>query len=414
MKRSTRTFVSTLTAPGQGGISVIALWGTDAHNILSRIFYPAAKTRFSRRENNQFFYGHIMESGEVIDEVILFPLPETISPLPQPAFEINCHGGVAVTDAIIDALCRLGARRIDFSEALRKLANSGQISAIEFEARRELARAISPLAVRMLLSQLRGTLGSEVERIQALLPRNVEKARVRISRLLSTARSGIFLCEPPSVFISGSPNVGKSTLFNKLCGLERVIVHETPGTTRDVITEAILIDGFALRVSDSAGIGASATELEKLAERFARRALNAADCILFVLDRSRALNSFERRHLLSLDTERTLLIMNKIDLPDVLRESELPRGMTVVEISALREKGIEEAKRAILDKIIGGKLPALERAMIFTERQSRLFRAALLALENGEVESANRSLSEIAGVADSRITCETIVPRKRR
>jgi tRNA modification GTPase len=355
-----------------------------------------------------------MEGGEVIDEVILFPLSKSVSPFAENAFEINCHGGAAVSEAIVDALCRSGARRIDFSEALRRLAQEGQISAIEFEAREGLARAISPLAVRMLLSQLRGALGTEVERIQALLPRNVEKARARISRLLTTARLGIFLSEPPAVFISGCPNVGKSTLFNKLCGTNRVIVHETPGTTRDVITETILIDGFAVRVSDSAGIGASATGLEKLAERFARRALNAADFILFVLDRSRALNSFERRYLLSLDTERTVLIMNKIDLPGALKESELPRGMTVVEISALREKGIEEAKRAILHKIVGGRLPALEGAVIFTERQNRFFGAALRALENRKVESANRSLSEIVGAAGSRITCERIVPRKRR
>jgi tRNA modification GTPase len=394
MKRSGGTFVCPLTAPGQGGISVIFLCGPDAEHILSRIFYPVAQTRFSRRKNNQFFYGHITEGGEVIDEVILFPLSKSVSPFGESAFEINCHGGVAVTDAIIDTLCRSGARRIDFSEALRKLANSGQISAVEFEARMELTRATSPLAVRMLLSQLRGALEKEVERICSLLIESADGARRGISRLLRGAQLGIFLCEPPSVSISGSPNVGKSTLFNKLCGCERVIVHETPGTTRDVITETILVDGMAVRLSDSAGIGAVSSELEKLAERFARKALKTADFILFVLDSSRRLNSFEKHFLPALDREKSILIMNKTDLPKALKKSELPDSMRIVQTSALKETGIEEVKAAMMSKIAGKKLPAFDRAMIFTRRQKRILEAVLQNLENGKIDSAGRVLAE--------------------
>jgi tRNA modification GTPase len=414
MKRSGRTFVCALTAPGQGGISVILLCGPDAHNILPQVFYPAAKMRFSRRKNSQFFYGHITEGGEVVDEVILFPLSKYFSPFGEDAFEINCHGGVAVTDAIIDALCRSGARRIDFSEVLRRLADSGQISAIGFEVRVELARATSPLAVRMLLSQLRGALEREIERIQTLLPGKVDDAMRRISRLLRYAPLGIFLCEPPLVFISGSPNVGKSTLFNKLCSSERVIVHEIPGTTRDVITETILIDGLAVRLSDSAGIGAVSSELEKLAERFARKALKTADFILFVLDSSRKLNSFEKRFLPALDREKSILIINKTDLPKALRESELPESMRTVQTSALKEIGIEGVKAAMLSRIVGRKFPTFDRAMIFTRRQKRLFEAALQDLENGNIGGANRSLLEIVRGSVLHLTSVTPICRKGR
>ncbi|MFH1423069.1 MAG: GTPase [Planctomycetota bacterium] len=395
MKSRSKATVSLLTAQGQGGISVITLWGNNAEKILLKIFQPIAPTRFNKKQNNQFFYGHITDNTKIIDEVIVFPVPNKISSFPEPAFEINCHGGAAVTNSIIKMICSCGAKYIDFSKVLRNLAKTGRISAIEFEVREELTSAVSPLAIKMLLTQLSGALEKEVNKIGRLIYRNRQTAARRISKLLHSAQTGNFLCKPPEVCISGYPNVGKSTLFNKLCGTERVVVHENPGTTRDIITETVIFNDFAVRISDSAGIGASSTEIEKIADRFARRAVKKADYTLFVLDSSRLLNSFEKRLLDSLDTTKTLLIISKTDLPRIINKKEILPKLKKIEVSAYKGNGIERLKRTVIEYFVAKKSFSLNKAMIFTKRQENHLLMSLANLKTEKIKKVYEELHKI-------------------
>jgi len=238
-------------------------------------------------------YGHIVDGGRLLDEVIV-RRKDTDPVYGAETVEIGCHAGGAAARAVTDSFLKRGTARVTFEGALETALAQGRISRIELDARLALADCLCGKALSVLLAELgEHPLEREIKEICLLVENgttgNIRKAVLRIRHLLNC--TGIIpYVEPQRVFIIGFPNAGKSSLFNSMTGMERVIVHDTPGTTRDVIEELAFFDGVPVRLFDSAGVGEPGTELENKAQEFAFRAVKEAALVLFVFDSSRTAN----------------------------------------------------------------------------------------------------------------------------
>ncbi|MFO7957495.1 MAG: GTP-binding protein [Candidatus Brocadiia bacterium] len=380
-----------LTPLGEGGIGIIALCGGGATDVLDEVF---AGTRRSVRDIRigMVAHGTVRRGGEVLDEVIVARVASPQAGCESPCYEVNCHGGVAAVQAVMDRLVEAGARRGEWSP--------GGEAPLSREGIRQTAMAALPhaptrLSVLMLLHQSQGALADEIARLSDLLDAgNVEMGRRCIERLLATASLGHALLEPPRVALLGPPNAGKSTLFNALFEEERVIVDEEPGTTRDVVAEVVSVRGVPFRILDAAGIGAPADELERRAVERARGLGRDCDVALAVFDVRDGADYALLPPLRS--GARLITVLNKIDL---VREPGLAGEAAdgpVVRISAKEHTNIDQLEEALLQPYKGLFRRCREGgAVIFDERQREALRRVGEVLEAEGAEGAVRTLTDL-------------------
>ena len=366
---------SLISPAGEGGIGVIRITGPDAAALVQAIFRgkrPAALAHGAGR----LHYGHLLKEGEVLDEVLVAVIASSAE---SQTVEINCHGGIVAVERILAELEARGAERVPAESPA-----DGSLDAIQREAACLIPRAQSKLAVKMLLAQHAGELSNEIRKIADMPPADAAAA---LRRLKNTARLGIALCSPTRVVIAGSPNTGKSTLFNALIGQARAIVTDIPGTTRDYLTETVVIGGVPFELVDTAGMRDTDHIIEVEGISHARQQVSAADIVLLVIDASRPLTPDEQQVLADVDACRradaaaVLYILNKTDLldgrkPPFSLEPSVP-------ISAITGAGLPRLEEKIVQAAVGTASynggPA-----VFTARQLAAVEAALAAIERGE------------------------------
>jgi tRNA modification GTPase len=311
--------------------------------------------------------------------------------------EIGCHAGGAAAQAVMDAFLELGADRSSSEDVLESACEQGRISRIELDARNALENCFCGKALSALLAELHEhPLERETEEICRLIetntPKEIAKAAQRIRNLLNCTWA-IPYVEPQPVFIAGFPNVGKSSLFNALTGVERVIVHDVAGTTRDVVDEMAVLGELPVRLHDSAGVGESATGIEKKAQGFAFRGLKEAALVLFVFDGSRPVKEGELKLYGQLDCAKLIPIINKTDLPET---RDIPGLDNALKVSALTGRGIPELGSAIAASLAPQKAPA-GRLAVFTGKQEKLLENALKVLENEDFSKGLEILRHLLG-----------------
>jgi tRNA modification GTPase len=339
-----------ISPPGKGALAVLHVSGAGAKDLVARLLgrppasapVPAALTH----------------DGERVDEVMArlaegFTGEETV--------EITCHGGRAVVDRILRALEAGGARIGDAAALLERGVETGHLDRIRAEAWGLLPRAVTELAALVLHDQAQGALSAAVEKVAT--PRDAE-------RLLATAPLGLALASPRRVVLAGSPNAGKSTLFNALVGKDRALVSSAPGTTRDPVRETIAIDQVPVELVDTAGVGETSDLLEQLSIERTQRSLGDADLILFVFDAEAGARGQELRFLETLAKRRVILLVNKIDAG---RKKPLLEALPV---SAKTGQGLDDLRRKILHALAVTPRHAEGAAVVFTPRQERLLARA--------------------------------------
>jgi tRNA modification GTPase len=369
------TIVAIATPPGRGGIGVVRISGATASRIAASMAGRAAL------EPRRATLTELRVDGEPIDRAVVTFFPAPHSYTGDDVVEVSAHGSPVVLRAIVEASMRAGARLAEPGEFTFRAYLNGRIDLVQAEAVQDLVDAVTPLQARTAFDQLEGTLTSRIREIDAALfdlsarleasldfpeegyhfvepgaaAAEIDAIASQIDALLTDARRGRMVREGAQVAIIGRPNSGKSSLFNRLAGVGRAIVTDIPGTTRDLVTEVIDIDGAAITVVDTAGVHGSpadAVELEGIAR--ARAAEAVADLVLVVLDRSRPMTDDDRTLLTDCTSRLHLVVANKCDLPDAWQAGEPGDG--VLHVSAKDGQGIADLRREI-----GVRLSATDR-----------------------------------------------------
>lgn len=393
------TIAAISTPPGEGAVALIRISGPEALPIASRILkamepvcnWPARRSTFAE----------IIGEGVVMDQVLATVFRSPHSYTSEDMVEIACHGGIFLAAQILELVLHHGARAAEPGEFTRRAFIHGKLDLTRAEAVMDLIRARTPLALRSAAEQLEGRLGREVNALRAeilatlahleawidfpeedidpatgtALLAQMQETLQRVEKLLATAGEGRLLREGVRVAIVGRPNAGKSSLLNRLLGMDRAIVSPIPGTTRDTIEETACLKGILFRLTDTAGLRSTEDPVEKQGVERSRKAMDHADLILHVVD---AAEDFEAPAL----NESELLVANKCDL--LAPDATLPPH--AIRVSSLTGQGLDTLVDRLVEEAGGRHL---------TSGQSL---AAVNARHQALLESAAKSLRAAAGL----------------
>lgn len=343
------TITAISTPLGEGAIGIVRLSGTDALAIAQSVFKGKNLEQVASHTIN---YGHIInpKTGTIIDEVMVSVMlaPKTFTR--ENVVEINTHGGIAVTNEILQLLIRQGARMAEPGEFTKRAFLNGRVDLTQAEAVMDIIRAKTDKAMTIAVKQLDGSLSQLIndtrqeilntlaqvevnidypeyddveEMTTALLREKTQEFQSLLESLLRTAKRGKILREGLSTAIIGRPNVGKSSLLNNLLREDKAIVTDIAGTTRDVIEEYVNIKGVPLKLVDTAGIRETDDLVEQIGVERSKKALQEADLVLLVLNASEKLTDQDRALLnLSQDSNR-IILLNKTDLEQKIELEQL-------------------------------------------------------------------------------------------
>jgi len=376
------TIAAVASAPGVGAIAVVRVSGKDTAKVMGRVFEPALT------ESHRLYYGRVKDGDEVADEAMAVMMRAPRSYTREDMAEIYCHGGTLTVAAVMNVLCRNGARPAEPGEFTKRAFLNGRIDLSQAEAVMELIGAKTDLARRAVLRRLSGGLSRRIkdarERILAWLahievsidyPEHEEEAMnlemVRegagelvgeIESLLATAKQGSRIKNGVPTVIAGRPNVGKSSLMNAILQEDRAIVTEMAGTTRDTLTEAVTLRNVPIQLTDTAGIREGMDAAEKIGvERSVERA-QSAELVLHVVDRSVPLVDEDLRVAEMTGGLQKIIVFNKCDLPvsaggDAM-EALVCGDFPCVEVSAKTGEGLDELARMIEGMFLDGAVSA--------------------------------------------------------
>lgn len=401
--------VALATPPGRSALALIRLSGRGAFEVAARVLRPFRPD--PPRAVSRVRLVH-PATGDLVDDALAacFRAPRTYTG--DDLVEISTHGGLLVPAAAVAALVAAGARPAAPGEFTRRAVLNGKLDLLQAEATADLIDAGAPAQARRALQQLDrglsarlGALRGELLELEALLaydidfpeedagavaPERVERAwravRERLARLLETAPAGERLREGALVAIAGPPNAGKSSLFNALLGTERAIVTELPGTTRDAIEAAAVIEGFPFRLVDTAGLRESGDRVERIGIEVARRYVDAADLILFCREAGDGTRDAEAERFLAACRAPVMRVATKRDLVD---------GPTVpasVGVSVVTGEGLAELRRRLAAEAFGRLLAVGDVEPVVTRARHRS------ALERALAEIEAFSAARAAGV----------------
>lgn len=389
---------SVITPPGEGGIGIIALRGRGTPELLDR-FFTGVTHCASDLPAGRIAYGHIVQDGRILDEVIIARFDAE-----WPQYEINCHGGVMAVQAVLNCLHKAGASVVEW-QSLDKIRCSPKEGALSEQNIRDAAlsalpRAETRLAARMLLHQADGVLFNAIKKIRDEISEGVSQ---KLDELLSTAGTGQALLSPPTVMLAGPPNAGKSSLLNALLKRERVIVHDRPGTTRDIVRDTVAINGLPFEVIDSAGIRWGNHHIEcKTVER-GLNLMKECDVLILIFDARESADDLLNCIPDLPEKPRQILVGNKIDLCTGDRISKnLPdklRSMPSLCLSARTGQGVERLEAELL-RPYEPHLSTCRKGtpMVFSSQIEDVLRRVKASLERGGPAAALGELHE-AGVA---------------
>jgi len=375
------TIAAIATPLGTGGISIIKISGPDAVASVAPIFQPRNPQRtLSLCPSQTMVYGHIHDdrNGELIDEVLLTILRSPRSFTGEDIVEVNCHGGLQVTRAILDLLLLRGLRLAEPGEFTRRAFLNGRIDLTQVEGTIDLIHARTQRAARLGSQIMARGIGTEIRRLldivieaRALVEASIdfgeeiegespldairtnllEQVVPAAKDLVENYRSGRLLREGLRVVLAGKPNVGKSSLMNQLLNQDRAIVTDVPGTTRDTIEEGIEIEGIPVIICDTAGLSDSDDPIERLGQQRALDAIEHADMILFMIDGSLPLEPSDHDLVQIIGNRTHIVLRNKIDLvphPDQRTPLDHTPMGGWLDISALKGVGIDALKKTLL------------------------------------------------------------------
>ncbi|MDD3157421.1 tRNA uridine-5-carboxymethylaminomethyl(34) synthesis GTPase MnmE [Anaeromusa sp.] len=413
------TISAIVTAPGEAGVGIVRVSGPLAQNVGEALFCSASGRKLAELPSHYASYGKVVNpvDGAMVDEVLLLVMRAPHSYTREDVVEIQCHGSHVSLRRILALTLSCGARLAEPGEFTKRAFLNGRLDLTQAEAVMDVIRAKTEASLRLAVRHLEGGLAAAIraerERLLALIAHiealldypeeEIEEVSARqaadgaalsavaLQRLLDTADQGKVLREGLATVILGKPNVGKSSLLNALVRTQRAIVTDVPGTTRDVIEEYVNLRGVPLRIIDTAGIRETEDIVEKLGVERSRQMLEEADLVLVLLDTSRPLSTEDKEVLTLLGAQKSLVLLNKSDLPPLWGEEEirtLAPGQQVLRISLAAASGLEELEEAIVQQVYCGAASQGEGLLAVNVRQEALLQQAVRHLQEVGVAAA--------------------------
>ena len=357
------TIAAISTAQGVGAISIIRVSGVDAIKIVSKIF---SNKNFLDAPSHTIHYGYIMDNNEKVDEVLvsIMRAPRTFTK--EDVVEINAHGGIMTTDKILELLLVNGCRLAEPGEFTKRAFLNGRIDLTEAEGVMDLINSKTDISRKIALNQVGGKVSSMISKLRDELAgiianievnidypeyedieemtiekinSNLSELESKIDKILKESKNGEILTNGIKTAIVGKPNVGKSSLLNRLIGEEKAIVTDIQGTTRDSVEATLRIDNLILNLIDTAGIRKTDDVVESIGVDKSLKLIDEADLILFVVNYNEKLSHDDLVILDKLKDKNYITIVNKTDLDKKIDDDKLSN---MVYVSALNDDNIDE------------------------------------------------------------------------
>lgn len=389
------TIAAISTAPGEAGIGIIRLSGSDAIDIASKIFKGKKVNNLKFAEERKMTYGYIIDpsNNSKIDEVLIVYMKGPHTYTREDIVEINCHGGIIPSRKILELVLKNGARLAEPGEFTKRAFLNGRLDLAQAEAVMDLIRAKTDKSYDISLNQLDGRLSSEVNQIRDILlnmlahieaaidfPEDevdelqyedfINKAKNvlnRIEKLISTADTGKILREGLKTVILGKPNVGKSSLMNAILRENRAIVTDIPGTTRDIIEEYVNINGIPLKIIDTAGIRETSDLVEKIGVEKAKDSVDKAELVIAVFDASKEISKDDLNIIKIIKNKNAIILFNKTDLPNKFNINDLEKLLPdkkIIKSSIINGVGLDTLEKAIEEMFLIGKVKINEDVIV--------------------------------------------------
>ena len=380
--------------------------GKNCFDVLNKIFSPKKVESIENIKGYTIKYGHIVENGEVVDEVLVSYFKEPKSYTAENMCEINSHGGNIVMKKILELCLRNGAQLAEPGEFTKRAFLNGRIDLLQAESVIDIINSKSEREAKTGIKQLEGVLSKKIQSIRDKIMEVMVQVEVdidypeydveevtnnQISDMLNSVEKdltvleksfdeGKLLKEGVKTAIIGKPNAGKSSLLNAILDEDRAIVTEIEGTTRDTIEEFVTISSVPLKLIDTAGIREAKDEVEKIGIRKSKDIAKEADLIIAIFDATKNFSNEDIEILNIARNKKTIIVLNKCDLKTVIDENNVEledfKG-DIIKISALYQNGLEDLYKKIGEKFDFNEISVDNDIIITNVRQKNLIHEAL-------------------------------------
>ena len=401
------------TALGVGAISIVRATGPDVIKIINSIFKGKDLTKVASHTLN---YGHIVENGEVVDEVLVSIMKSPHTFTGEDIGEINCHGGVATTKRILELLLTHGFRLAEPGEFTKRAFLNGRIDLVEAESVNDLIAAETESSRKYAMNRLEGNISRIIKDVRqelvelrahfevnfdypeemdnpeithAIVLEKLESLREKLEKLLETSQNGQLIKNGLDVAIIGRPNVGKSSILNHLLDENKAIVTDIAGTTRDIVEGSITLEGIKINLIDTAGIRDTSDIVEHIGVEKSLEILKRADLVIFVFSNDEELTPLERNLLKSNFDVKKIIFINKDDLTKKIKLDDIDGQ--VVYGNTVTPTGLDDLKDAIIAMFNLDEIASKDYNYLANARQIALVKNANTAILNA-IESTKNSI----------------------
>lgn len=397
----TDTVAAISTGLSNSGVGIIRISGDDAIKAVDTIFRSSKKDKKLRDvKSHTINFGYIYEGETLIDEVLVSVMRAPNTYTREDVVEINCHGGIIVVKKVLDLVLSKGIRPAEPGEFTKRAFLNGRIDLSQAEAVMDVINSKSDYALKSSVAQLNGRVSKKIKDIRDIVlnkiafieaslddPEHIsldnfseevlkemEDILEKLCKLITSFDNGLVIKEGIKTVILGKPNAGKSSFLNAVTGVEKAIVTDIEGTTRDALEENIKIHGISLNIIDTAGIRKTDDIVEKMGVNKAKELAKVADLIIYLVDSSRELDENDREIIDIIGEKKSIILFNKSDLESKISAEEMSKieeesNTKILKISAKEHYGIEEFENLIKEMFFQGNVDFNDEVYISNSRQ---------------------------------------------
>ena len=398
------TIAAISTTLGVGAISIIRVSGNDAIKIVNKIFKGK---NLEKVETHTINYGHIVDKDEIIDEVLVSVMKSPKTFTTEDVVEINCHGGISTTNKVLELLLNNGARLAEPGEFTKRAFLNGRIDLTQAESvmdlinsKNESKRKVAIKGLNGYVSNIIRNLRQEILELLASIEVNIDypeyedaivmtndivkpkitEIKEKLTKIINESENGKILTSGIKTIIIGKPNVGKSSILNRLLDEEKAIVTDIEGTTRDTVEGSITINGVSLNIIDTAGIRETEDIVEKIGVEKSLSLINEADLIVIVLNNNEELTEEDKKILTACKDKKVIVVINKSDLERKINLDDI-KYQNIVYTNTIDLNGINSLKEKIVELFKLNELEQQDYTYLSNVRQISLAKDAYQILE---------------------------------